>query len=195
MNSAENHDSIDDNIKDLLVNYRDFSLHIMKSHSQLDELKIEDYKSDFSIPGHWMTFVQVSTDFVKIIFKNYFFTKDASEFSCRTYNKKADEMLRTQILDFSKEYCNLMGGQMKWFFERQGHSSGQSMPLLMKSFDEIYFLKKEYNKIYRHFWSINYKNSQIINSVGIEITNPEIFGKLKISEFDTNITEGQLELL
>lgn len=174
---------------------KELSAEVLKSHSQVREIKICEYKDEFAIHGHWMGLTQISTDFAKIIFKNYFYTRDLAHISSVTFKKKPQEMSQKQIIDFDKEFCNLIGGRIKSFFEINGCRAVQSLPMVLNSFDDIYFLKKERNKLFKFFWTLNHINHRIINSLSIEITDEKSFESACVGEMVAEFNEGQFEAL
>jgi hypothetical protein len=174
---------------------KELSREVLKSHSQIREITISEYPAEFAIHGHLMGLTQISTDFAKIIFKNYFYTKDLAHISSVTFKKNPQEMSQKQLIDFSKEYCNLMGGRIKSFFEINGCRGVQSLPMILNSFDDIYFNKKERNKLFRFFWTLNYGEYRLINSLAVEITDEKSFRLASIAEMVAEFNEGQFEAL
>lgn len=56
------------------------SLRVMQNHCQLQNIELVDFNKVFSFYGHWMTYIQLTTSFFRIVFKNYFYSDDAKAF-------------------------------------------------------------------------------------------------------------------
>lgn len=181
-----------DQLNDL---FKDLSLNVLKKHSSISDFKIIEYKNNFLIHGHWMTFIQFKTDFFKVIFKAYFFSEEMAQICAPTYRKNFKDIENTELFDFAKEYCNLFCGEMKWYIEQKGYDAEQSLPLQLRSFDDLYFLRKEFFESYEKYWSLNSKGNQIIHYLKYEIYNPKSIEDLEIDVNYQNKDKGVFEIL
>jgi hypothetical protein len=161
----------------------------------MSDLVLEEFNDPFPVRGHWMTIIQLISDQFKVHFKNYFHTPDLAGLSQKTFHKPKFEIGTTQIIDFSKEYCNLMAGEVKWFFSEQGFSVEQSLPMQMLSFDELFFFRNEYFLLFERNWRLKGKEGSVINSLRFEILDPEAFETLDTNIDLTTKRDGRMVLL
>lgn len=99
------------------------------------------------------------------------------------------------MLDFSKEYCNLMCAEIKFFWEREACLFEQSLPLEMRAFDDLYLLKLEYFKTHEYSWALKYNNFKMVNSIKIEIFNNKRFEDFEVELDAVNKKKGDFEEL
>ena len=182
---------------DILFSFwKEHSLQLFQSHSKLDHLSIEQYEPKTPIHGHWLSFNCLVVECFRIYIKIYYFSKDGAFFSSKAFQKKPAEISSAQHSDFTKEFCNLFSGRLKYFFEKNniGNNCSISLPVTIRSFDNLYFTKNSINLSYDCFWKIKKDEFYLISNISLDITDPNKFRKFEF-EYDNVLTESKLEIL
>jgi hypothetical protein len=179
---------------EVLQNWGKNSLHIIQKHSQISDIKILEHKDIFPVREHWLTMVTLSSKSFTIRFKLFFATEDCIHFCNTLYNKKPNEIIFEHMVDYTKEFCNLLVGRIKYNFELKQTHCISSLPMSLRSFDDLFFVQNLKNKNYEHFWKFQRSNHNLVSCLSLEITDLEIFSSIKL-DFDLLTKDGVFELL
>jgi hypothetical protein len=89
---------------------------------------------------NWMSIILISNSDFRLTIKVYCKESDILALGKSALSGLEDKSQNT-VSDFVKELANLLGGTMKRAFEASGVSSGLSLPLLVRAFDDLFFSK------------------------------------------------------
>ena len=125
-----------DRLKSLI---RDTSKKLMCVQSKRPDFVLEELQTTPLVYGHWMAMILVSGKDIKITFKVHFKTRSARHMAAQIYAKAADDLTVDQALDFVREYGNLIAGSVKKSLLELNVSTGVSLPVVTRGFDEVFF--------------------------------------------------------
>ena len=168
---------------------RDLSLSRMKTHSCIDDIKVEETE-DFGKKdetGQWLSLIFVSSHAVKLNFKCQFYSDDASFFTSKALGKDLEEVTKQNVDDFVKEYCNLSAGAIKQSLEGSGLTSLISLPLMTRGSDDVFFKshprKDKGPLVYSDSWDLVYNGKSLTCHIYFEIYDKEAFQKIILNAF------------
>ena len=110
--------------------------------------------------AHWMGLILVGRQGLKTIFKVHFSSNQITGLLGRKFKSK------NLMLDFAKEYCNLVAGAIKAELGKAELDCGISLPLITRGFDETFFatIKQNNEKI----WKLRNGNDEIYAAVSVQ---------------------------
>lgn len=174
-----------DKIADIKEISQNISLARIKSSSKRDDLKFTEVDTNLAVLAYWMSFVLVSGESIRIIFKAHFSSSDAQILASSTYDSKPENVSFDQAFDFMKEFCNLVAGGIKKKLEDSGLSAGISLPILVRGFDEFFFTGNPDKKIFFERWKISGDQVNLFCSLQLEFIDLD---KIKNTIFDKDIS-------
>ena len=98
---------------------------------------ISPVSDPFGVHGNLMCLMIVSGERVHLTFKVQFDSKVADYFLSAQLEGVA--LTAEMRMDFFKEYCNLVLGSLKSFFEQRGLRLGLGLPVAMRGIDNLFF--------------------------------------------------------
>jgi hypothetical protein len=170
------------------------SLDLFKRHSRIPTISLEEFRSDFPVHGHWLTMAALNSSAFRMNFKVFFTTQQGAPFCSSIFKKTAPDVNSEQLNDFTKELCNLVIGHIKYDFEKQHVSCAASLPICLRSFDNLFFTKNKANQLHEVYWKFKHENSEIMCLLSMEILDETLFQRFDGS-FDTTVKDGGFELL
>lgn len=181
-------------VLELLQKWELRSLELMKWHSQKSEVTIEVFNPEFPVHGHWMVMATINSELFKMHFKLFFTTEKGVPFCNEIFKASVDQLTDIQLNDFAKELCNLVVGRIKFDFEKCQIGCFTSLPMSLRSFDNLFFVRSVYAESYEHYWKFRMDSSEIICSLSIDIIDSLGFRALDI-KVGNEALNGTFELI
>lgn len=169
---------------------RNSSVSRLKTLTGREDISISEIEGEYLVLGHWMSFILVAGEAVRIIFKTHFMTETAQFLAAPVYGAVTKDVSVSRALDFFKEYCNLTAGQIKFDLALNEVKVGASLPGLIRGFDEVFYLRKKDS--IKNNWYLTCGEARFACSLHFEL-----FDDFKIEKRDnTASTEtGNIEYL
>ena len=152
----------------LRVALRSISLKSFKAHLRITDAKLEEAKSQFLVPAHWMTLILAAGPDVRVTFASYHMTEDIIAPALRTFGQ--ERVNREQAANYLKEFCNLTIGMLKIYLERNAVQVGVSLPISLRGFDKVFFPPPAGNYSSEDHWKISSSEGAVSCSVAIELS-------------------------
>lgn len=166
-------------------------------------IEVSELGPDF-VPGkilaNNLALIQITSSLVRVTFKCHFNTEAAKKLAFRVCDSdKTTTVSEKAVLDFIKEYCNLVAGNVVTLFEGAAIDMGIGLPICTRGFYEVFSNYEEMaatSIIHADFWRMRANGSEIFGSALIEIIDEiplECMIGYQIAE-ESN-TEGEIEFL
>jgi len=131
-------------------------------------------RDDF-IYGETLAFILVSGSDLTLQLKVHFEQAALSSLLGKSLGLPQSQVMRHQVDDFSREFCNLAGGELVALFNANGQASSLSLPFLTSGLDELFFSDPNYPSETRDFWEIECDGSTFVCTTVLEIRDPASF--------------------
>lgn len=177
---------------------RSASLARIQAVAKAPDFRVEELQSKNKVLAHWMALILISGKSLRLTFKTHFMSADAKQLASKSYGKKPDELKLAQASDFIAEFCNLTAGKIKKTLEDQNISTGISLPLLTRGFDELFFPNEDAKTTFKDQWALTTPNepTQMSCSVLLQVYDFATLEKLKLSGDSAAIKDdGGVEFL
>src|SRR5688572_10967437 len=139
-------------------------------------------KKDLAFAEH-MVIMLLSNAQMRMFLKIHFHLDMARRLAAERQHKAWEDVPEKMALDFMKELCNVLGGRLKRKIAHLELELGQSIPLDLEGFCEIFFEDVNWNSQTLVF-RVSNPNLQVLVSAQYEITGQEARQKL------TTLTEA-----
>ena len=138
---------------------RDISLKRFKNHSVSDDLSLgslRDSSGEKEI-SQWLSLIFIKSKSLKISFKSKYHADNIKHFAASGLLDSVNNITKTKIEDFTKEFCNLTAGGIKSHLEKIVGKSNISLPLLTRWDDNVFFLPNslDENFSFNDSWEIS----------------------------------------
>lgn len=151
-------------------------------------------KKDLAFSEH-MVIMLLSNAQVRMFLKIHFHMDEAKRLAAVRQHKKWDEVTDKVALDFMKELCNVLGGRLKRKISHLELELGQSIPLDLEGFCEIFFEDVNWSSQTLVF-RVSNQQLQVMVSAQYEITGQEAREKLNtLTGDDKTAEEDDIEFL
>jgi CheY-specific phosphatase CheX len=164
---------------------RQSSLSRFKLHAAQDEATLRESEPDFrpgQILANRMAFILVSGDGLRISFKTHYNISTARNLAFRMFGESSPSRLsERQAVDYIKEYCNLVAGNIVTVCESLKIELGISLPMSTRGFYEIfsdYSEKRQPAIVFSDFWKLGAFADEVQCSVLLEITDSSLLAPL-----------------
>jgi CheY-specific phosphatase CheX len=145
---------------------------------------------------HWMSLILMAGPGIKVTVKSFFNHRSVAEVVANFRNKPASEIPIQLTCDFMKEFCNLLGGNVKRVLLDNSISVGLSLPLLTRGFDEAMSNRKKDFSVIQQVTRFSSANFAIVLQTEVSITDPVIFQQLANAVLtQTSVPEDDMEFL
>lgn len=182
---------------------RQSSLSRFKLHTAQDEVFLKEVEPGFR-PGQVlasrMAFILVSGDGLRISFKTHFNPGTARNLAYRMFGEASPAALsERQAVDYIKEYCNLVAGNIVTVCEGLRIELGISLPMSTRGFYEIfsdYGVKPHPAIVFSDFWRLGALADEIHCSALLEITDSDLLAPL--ADYDPTVLQaddGEMDFL
>jgi hypothetical protein len=152
-------------------------------------VSVSDLLFEDLVPGHRMAFILVSNQDVKMFFQVFYKFSDAQNFASCALGKRSAVSAEGSD-DFMREFCNLVAGAVRSTLEKSGVSSGISLPLSSRGFDNVFKSNSTRENFTRKQWHYQIDEFKFIFSVEIEVV-----GNLPAGLSNANLdSTGEIEL-
>ena len=155
-------------IKSMIANV---AISRLRSLCQREDFEIQEVSGEEQVFAPWMSLILISGPQIRLTFKAYFKSKTAAAFAAPLFRLPVEQILVDQAIDFIREYCNLTAGGLKKALADAGLSTGISLPVVTRGFDEIFFRADQGAGQSLH-WTIQTGTESIGVSVFAEIFAP-----------------------
>jgi hypothetical protein len=176
-------------LKSVVSLIRESSLSRLITLSRKQNILIREIETTPLVFAHWMSFILISGENLRIIFKAHFMTEAAIYFAEETYGNSKEVSLG-RSLDFFREYCNLTAGQIKLELDQNNVKVGASLPGLIRGFDEVFY--REQKGSTKILWQLGSNEIRFDCSAHIEVFKD--FEIKKITN-DEKADSGEVEFL
>ncbi|HYX35263.1 MAG: hypothetical protein M3Q07_22405 [Pseudobdellovibrionaceae bacterium] len=151
-------------------------------------------KKDLAFSEH-MVIMLLSNAQIRMFLKIHFHIDQAKRLAAVRQHKKWDDVPDKVAIDFMKELCNVLGGRLKRKIAHLQLELGQSIPLDLEGFCEIFFEDVNWSSQTLVF-RVSNPQLQVMVSAQYEITGQEARQKLTtLSEADKGEEEDDIEFL
>lgn len=151
-------------------------------------------KQDLAFSEH-MVIMLLSNAQVRMFLKIHFHIDEAKRLAAVRQHKNWQELSGKVAIDFMKELCNVLGGRLKWNIAHLQLELGQSIPLDLEGFSEIFFEDVNWNSQTLVF-RVSNPQLQFMVSIQYEITGQEARNKLKtLTAASQHAEEDDIEFL
>ena len=130
-----------------------------------------DSKSRDRLLDH-LSLIIISSEGFEVVFKLHFTAESAANFWRARFEAKANPGTK-QIIDWLKEFCNLVAGKFKQTFESVGIETNHSIPFYLPGYVD-YFFKSELSKLVK----IQGGDFDFIFSAMVRVEDKEKFAKV-----------------
>jgi len=171
---------------------------LLKSFGSVDPVRSSSPPSTFLVHGHRMTVILISSPVVRITFKAHFNEFESSGLIKTRLKSIKEPIPSEQVLDYFKEYCNVIAGAVKSELKTVGIDAGISLPLAARGFDELFFPTPDNKRTFENTWTIEHPFGNFRCSLFCQILDPSAFEKIPPHAFnspDTSNSDGEMELL
>ena len=158
--------------------------------TSVSEIEVKD--KGIPIYGFWLSFVLLATDHMNIVLKTHFDYSSVQPILKKIFRSEDADISQQMAESFINEYSNLFGTKVKNTLFDIGISTGMSLPVLTRGFDnylfEEYFKstggdssRQQRNQLYQYcmVWGYETEETKIYCSVEIDIMSQPAFEKLK----------------
>lgn len=142
------------------------------------------------VKDHWMAQALISGPQLRVIFCVYFNAQNLKKWSVAVFERKWDQISLPEIHDLSKEYCNLVAGQLKTVLDKNQIRVGVSLPFLSRGFDRVFSASENSPNIISDSWKIGADDMQISCS-----THIEIFKEFQLKNNNASTDNGDVQFL
>ena len=160
----------------------------LQALAQRNDIEIHSTMGDAIVRGHWMAFILMSAPELKIIYKVRFKTQTATFFAAKAYGTSRADISKKRALDFFREYCNLTAGQIALTLGKNGIGAGISVPILARSFDELYSVAPSRSRSAE--WQLHCENEVVDCSVQVDVSRD-----FSLDLIDDETGKGDVEFL
>jgi hypothetical protein len=167
---------------------------ILKGQTKNSEIQIEEYSPKFSVQGYWLSLANLSCTDFGISFKIFYNTEQALPFCQPLFKKSIEQIGKDQLRDFTKEFCNLVIGRIKYDLEKNQIICSTALPISLRAFDNIFFIENEHNQFFKHYWRLHNENSEFVCCLTLEVYESTALQNINI-EIDSAIDSGGFELI
>ena len=158
--------------------------------SHLSSIAVADLVQTLPVHGHWMSFILMSGEAFRLVFKVHYSTAAATFFASRAYETEQGDLSKTRAIDFMKEYCNVTAGGLKLHLEKHGLKLGVSLPSTTRGFDEIFFRRNQ--NAQADFWALQCAEAKFTCSIDFEILDSSLSFD-GASESNSTTESGELD--
>lgn len=175
--TTDDANSMKDTIRELV---RTAALSCIQDQSQQEGFLLEETGDQLHaghVLGNMMSIILVTGDALRITLKIHFSMDSAKRLSYSVYRcKTAADVEDGKAIDFLKELCNLIAGQLVRNFESVSIPMGISLPLCTRGFYEVFADYSPTEKPLIRFsdvWRLSLNDASVYGSVMYEISNAE----------------------
>jgi len=145
-------------------------------HSGFNNLIIEESPvKDRGVVSFWMSLILISGKDIRVTFKTNYYQATIKKIMAKKFNKPIEQITTDQTKDFVREFCNLVAGTTKTIFEQVGSKVGISLPLVLRGFDNLFFIEKINENHYTYTWRLSEADSYVDCCCYVEVLSPNIF--------------------
>lgn len=168
------------------------------SRPDIDYRELSENESSRLVKNHQSAHILLAGKGVRIEFRAYFSDLAIENIIAESLNKPKNMVSRALLHDAMREFCNLVAGGIKSSFNKKySFQMGLSIPLISRSFDEIWF--DDDRGVHRDLWVIHWSKESFIVSISSLFADMSILSEfgdktdpIQLSEEDG---DGGLELL
>ena len=172
------------------------STQMLKAYVGISDVSEEKVEGDLSVFGHWMTLIMVVGGPLRITFKAHFMEGEAKALLANLTQRDPNGISEDTAIDFMKEFCNTVAGSLKKGLLAAGMSTGISLPIVTRGFDELFFSKADGVTSFGAAWKFRSSIGELACSYVFDVMSPSEIEGLKLSPTDPESdSSGELEFL
>lgn len=137
---------------ELLV--RTFSIETLQSFNNESTFKAQPNGTILDTNSHNMIVNLISCDFARFMFAVYFNNEDIKLLNLTTNQSPAGTNDQNNSLKFAKDYTILNCKRIQSLLKKNGLSSGMSLPIHMRGFDQFFFDNPDEKFYFERRWKI-----------------------------------------
>ena len=154
----------------------------LKQYLDQPEITVETVKEQGTlIFGFWMSLILIFGPEFQITFKVHYNTKSIQKMS---RNALPNNSSSDVVADFVKEYCNLVAGLIKSYFESIHVPSGVSLPLVSRGFDDVFSIHQLMSDSILDIWTLSCQEESITCIASCDIYDHSVFSKILTTPLD-----------
>ncbi len=150
---------------------------VLPSHGYRESNSKEDL-----VHGSFMSIILLGASCFRLAFKAHFTSRDIKNLLTKI-GAESRKLNEENIRDYMREYCNLVAGGVKSYFNDAGVSSGISLPLVTDGFDEVLYVNNQKADMHKDMWEVYWDGGQVVCSLQIEVLDKTQFQNLKVDPF------------
>ena len=194
--SAKNLDDQNNPVNVINEILRSKALETLKIRSKVDDIELGDVenKDDF-LYGPMMAFLLIHGESFRVTFKVHYFLKTAKSLAAALLGRPSEEITVELTKDFMKEFCNIVGGEVRAAITRLNVRVGVTLPFIISGFDEVLFSDEISPSSSMDYWLLNWKSGFVVCSSVIDIRDPELLRGVEARNDNENDTAGEIVFL
>lgn len=186
-------------MESLITNIKDSSALRFRQHAANTSVSLTEHNGPIPLMiSNWMGIILVAGPGIKVIFKTHFNSKDTLAMAKNAFIALDQmEASTAEIIDFIREYCNLVGGAIKFTLNNIDIDAGVSLPMTTGGFDEVFAESKKSQNSFSSIWHLSFGAFKITCTLEIECMDPDIFKNFGLipQVAMSSQNEGTLDLL
>lgn len=173
---------------------KEASIAILQTYLIQEKFEVHPLSPPPLLLGHWMSAIILTSPVMRVTFRTHFMTEDGKVLVATSFSKNPEEVLSMEVLDFFKEYCNMVAGKIKWLLEFNGTESGISLPVMLRGFDEVFFKKEDRKSLFSEKWKLQTASLAIACSIIVEFEEGKSWDDLKLN-YTSDYEESEVTFL
>lgn len=165
-----------------------------KQQSQTESVSLHELNTQEKqlVYAHWMSLIMIANNNFRLIIKAHYNCSSVEEMNSSVLPHKPRKEI---IHDYMREFCNLIGGNIKALFEQNQIQSGLSLPLVTRGFDEIFTQFNNSNMNLFDQFLLSNKDAQIFFTIHFEVIDNKIIDNINQIQSKEDASEGDIEFL
>lgn len=143
------------------------SVKLIELHARRKGFNLSATTAEAHVLAHWLALIVVSSPQVRVMFKSHFMLREGQKIAAGLYGVAADQLPMRQATDFFREFCNLIGGELKTALVSNGQNAAVSLPIMLRGFDEIFYVRP--SDSITSFWKLGDGESLFYCSTQVEV--------------------------
>lgn len=147
--------------------------------------------------GYWMSLVLVANASARVLFKAHYNITDIKSATPAFDEQNSRPELEMAVSDFMREYCNMVGGDIKSSLESNKIPAGVSLPLVTRGFDEVFATRAIKTEMIEGRWKLVAAGADVTCTLQIEILTADMIEKIVSIKYEaaSQEEEGAVDFL
>ncbi len=141
------------------------------------EIEVKPFPDNRLLYFDHIVFICIMNQSVRITFRIHFLDRDAREFWALANSKPPISVTDYKVVDYLKEFCNILSGSVRAVLNEGDIYVGQSLPVYVAGFNELFFSAIFENQ-YSRSTEFKFGKVSLVSSLNIEFLQPAISEEL-----------------